>query len=171
LTMKAQTRKAIHVTAFLSEKAKRRRQHRKRELVLRSGGENMDRVVIQTDDEHPYAGIYMEEWGAANRRVMNHLLAGNILKREDVDSIWPTQQQISNSRRNMNGRRFWISISITENCRQSINSPLALSRPSWSYSFSHQNAAWGRPSRMCHQQPLVQNSQLPGQPRPTNVAS
>jgi hypothetical protein len=85
LTMKAQTRKAVHVTSFLSEKAKRRRQNRRRDLVLKTGGDQYDRVVIQTDDDHPYAGVYIEEWGAANCRVMNHLLTGNQLRREDVE--------------------------------------------------------------------------------------
>lgn len=71
-TIKAQTKKIIHITQFLSEKSKRRRQNRRKENVLRSDSE--ETLVIKTDDEHPYLGITIDELGAANMRLLNHLI-------------------------------------------------------------------------------------------------
>ena len=84
LTTKATSKKAVHITAFLSEKTKRRRLSRRKELVLSSSGNKDDTLVLKTDDEHPYAGIYLEEWGAANCRVMHHLLKKGDLSASDV---------------------------------------------------------------------------------------
>jgi len=63
-------RSALHITQFLSEKSKRRRQNRRKENVLRSDAE--ETLVLKTEDEHPYLGILIEEWGAANMRLLNH---------------------------------------------------------------------------------------------------
>ena len=70
LTLKAQSRKALHITQFLSEKSKRRRQNRRKEYVLRYDAE--ETLVLKTEDEHPYLGILIEEWSAANMRLLNH---------------------------------------------------------------------------------------------------
>ena len=75
LTLKSHTNKAVHITQFLTEKSKLRRQNKRKEFVLKSGAANSETLVLKTDDEHPYLGIYMEEWGAANMRLLNHLLA------------------------------------------------------------------------------------------------
>ena len=85
LTMKAKTKKAIHITDFITEKAKRRRQNKRREYILRSGQDNEETIVLKTDEDHPYLGIYIEEWGAANMRVLNHLLSTGQLKRQDIE--------------------------------------------------------------------------------------
>ena len=85
LTLKAQSAKALHITQFLTEKAKRRRQNRRREFVIKSGSEHTEALVLKTDDEHPYLGIYLEEWGAANMRLLNHLLASDNLRRDEIE--------------------------------------------------------------------------------------
>ena len=85
LTMKAQNRKVTHITQFLTEKTKRRRQNRKREYVLRSGTDNDETIVLRTAEDHPYLGIFIEEWGAANMRLLNHLLCTGQLQREAVE--------------------------------------------------------------------------------------
>ena len=85
LTVKASKTKPLHITEFITEKTKRRRHARKREIVLSTGGSNQDRIVFKTDEDHPYSGILIEEWGAANCRVMNALLSKGILRRENVE--------------------------------------------------------------------------------------
>ena len=85
LTIKSQTNKAVHITQFLTEKSKRRRQSRRKEFVLKSGSANSETLVLKADEEHPYLGIYMEEWGAANMRLLNHLLSTKKLRRENIE--------------------------------------------------------------------------------------
>ena len=85
LTLKSQTNKAVHITQFLTEKCKRRRQGRRKEFVLKSGSANSETLVLKADEEHPYLGIFIEEWGAANMRLLNHLLATQKLRRNDIE--------------------------------------------------------------------------------------
>ena len=94
LTTKAHTTKALHITQFLSEKTKKRRLSRRKELVLTAKGDHADHLVLKTEDDHPYSGIYLDEWGAANCRLMNHLLQSNILKREDIEYYLSYMTQI-----------------------------------------------------------------------------
>lgn len=83
LTVKSERRKALHITDFLTEDTKRRRQSRKKEVILsQSDG---DRVVLKTDDKHPYSGILVGEWGAANCRLMNALIERGDLLRDDIE--------------------------------------------------------------------------------------
>ena len=42
-------------------------------------------VVFRDDDEHPYAGISIAEWGASNCRVMAHLIQTGELSRDQVE--------------------------------------------------------------------------------------
>ena len=67
------------------EKSKRRRQSRRKEFVLKSGSANSETLVLKADEEHPYLGIYMEDWGAANMCLLNHLLSSKKLGREDIE--------------------------------------------------------------------------------------
>ena len=85
LTLKSQTNKAVHITQFLTEKCKRRRQSRRKEFVLKSGSANSETLVLKADEEHPYLGIFIEEWGAANMRLLYHLLATQKLSRNDIE--------------------------------------------------------------------------------------
>lgn len=83
LTVKATNKKAVHVTQFLSEETKRRRQNRRqKEFVLHT---NSSTFSLRNDDGHPYLGIYIDEWGAANMRVLNYLLSSGQIIREEVE--------------------------------------------------------------------------------------
>lgn len=84
LTVKASTNKAVHITGFLSEKTKKRRQGRSRDLVI-TNNTSTDRLVIKSDEQHPYSGITVGEWGAANCRLMNHLIQTGKLARNDME--------------------------------------------------------------------------------------
>ena len=75
LTLKSPTNKAVHITQFLTEKCKHRRQSRRKEFVLKSGATNSETLVLKADKEHPYPGIFIEEWGMVNMDLLNHLLA------------------------------------------------------------------------------------------------
>ena len=81
LTIKAHKKKAAHITDFLTERTKKRRQSQKKELIV----DTEQRLVVRTDDQHPYSGIRMEEWVAANCRLMNYLLQTGALPRQDVE--------------------------------------------------------------------------------------
>ena len=87
LTVKAHKKKAQHITSFLSDQAKQRRKSKRRDLVLarNSDGEPLDTLMVQTDDSHPYHGIHISEWAAANCRLMNYLLCSNELCRADIE--------------------------------------------------------------------------------------
>ena len=85
LTIKSSKNKALHITDFLTEKTKKRRHSRRREIVLSQGTNNQDRLVMKSDEEHPYSGIQLHEWGAANARLMNALISKGILNRSDIE--------------------------------------------------------------------------------------
>ena len=84
LTLKAQNTKAVHITQFITEQCKRRRQNRRKEFVIKSGKDS-EALILKPDDDHPYLGIYIEEWGAANMRLLNHLLSSGQLPRNDIE--------------------------------------------------------------------------------------
>ena len=44
-----------------------------------------DGIVRKKEDHHPYAGITMAEWSAANCRLMAHLLQTNILPKDHLE--------------------------------------------------------------------------------------
>ena len=85
LTLKSQSTKAVHITQFLTEQSKRRRQAKRREFIIKTSSKDTESLVFKADDDHPYLGIYIEEWGAANMRLLNHLLATNQIKRKDIE--------------------------------------------------------------------------------------
>lgn len=84
LTIKSSSTKAVHITQFISEATKKRRQSRKRQFVVSQKGGDSE-LVIATDDDHPYSGLTIEEWSAANCRVMAHLLQTGQLATADID--------------------------------------------------------------------------------------
>ena len=84
LTLKAQSTKAVHITQFITEQCKRRRQNRRKEFIIKSGKDS-EALILKPDDDHPYLGIYIEEWGAANMRLLNHLLSSGQLPRNDIE--------------------------------------------------------------------------------------
>ena len=85
LTMKAQSSKAVHITSYITEQCKCQRQNRRKEFVIKSGSEDTETLVLLSDDEHPYLGIFIEEWGVANMRLLNHLLCTGQLPRADIE--------------------------------------------------------------------------------------
>lgn len=85
LTLKAKSQKATHITEFLTEKSKKRRQNRRKEFILRTGSSDAETLVLRTEEEHPYLGILLEEWGAANMRLLNHLLATGKIHRSNIE--------------------------------------------------------------------------------------
>ena len=82
LTVRSAKGKVNHITAFLSEKTKRRIRSRRKGLVLSTNGE--DTVVLKTEDYHPYSGISLSEWTAANCRLMAHMLSTGELPQSHV---------------------------------------------------------------------------------------
>ena len=83
LTIKATRQKAVHITQFLSESTKKRRQARKKQFVVNHN--DGDQLVFRTEDDHPYSGLSIEEWGAANCRLMSHLIQIGQLRAPDLD--------------------------------------------------------------------------------------
>ena len=92
LTVKAGASKAVHITQFLSERTKRRLQSRRRGVVL--GTSEQQTVVFKPDERHPYAGITLSEWSAANCRVMAHLLQTGELAPSHVEYYLSYSTQI-----------------------------------------------------------------------------
>lgn len=87
LTVKAKSKKAVHISQFLHEGAKRRRQNMGRNVIIdtQAGGDKQDHLILHSDDQHPYAHITIAEWGAANCRVLNYLLQEGQIKRSDIE--------------------------------------------------------------------------------------
>ena len=73
LTVKSKNNKAVHITQFLSERSRKRRISKQKELVLSSATDSDQLSLVKLDDDHPYAGIFLSEWASANMRLMAHL--------------------------------------------------------------------------------------------------
>lgn len=84
LSVKSTGKKAMHITQFLTEQCKVRIKNKKQDLVLARSGESSE-LVVRSDDRHPYAGITLDEWGAANMRLLNALLEIGELKHTEVE--------------------------------------------------------------------------------------
>jgi hypothetical protein len=82
LVLKARTTRTLHITDFLPDHVKRRRHPR---TNLRLQATNADAYTIVQDSDTTYAGLSIDEWGAANCRLMNELLASKQLKRPDTE--------------------------------------------------------------------------------------
>jgi hypothetical protein len=52
------------------------------DIDLFTKGEDADHPCIQTENEHPYLGVTISEWGFANCRLMSHLLSSGLLNYE-----------------------------------------------------------------------------------------
>ena len=86
LTVKAKQVKTVHITQFLHEGTRKRRaQLHKRDIILDASDGQHERLIIRADDQHPYANIMVAEWGAANCRLMHHLIQSGQLKVADID--------------------------------------------------------------------------------------
>jgi hypothetical protein len=87
LTVKASSKKAIHITNHLTERTKKKCQWRRKGNKLnRLASTDADgHVIIMDHDDHPYSGISVHEWSGANCRVMAALLRSGDLKAEDIE--------------------------------------------------------------------------------------
>ena len=56
---------------------------RRKNLVL-TKGDGESGIVVQTNDDHPYAGITKDEWSAANCRLLSHMLRSGQLQNADI---------------------------------------------------------------------------------------
>lgn len=83
LTLRSLT-KTVHITQFLTEEAKLKRKKKSQQTVTLETGEN-GTVLLKDTDSHPYSGITLQDWGAANMRLMNHLLVTGGLDRDHVE--------------------------------------------------------------------------------------
>ena len=81
LVMRASSNKTIHITSFLSEETKKRLRNKRQQYLVQQG----ESLTMKVRDEHPYAGISILEYGAANMRLMNHLLRSGKLSRDKVE--------------------------------------------------------------------------------------
>jgi len=73
--------KVIHITDFISEDSKKRLANKRSSVIVQKG----EHFTAQVKDDKPYAGITMPEWGAANMRLLFHMLSQGILSKENVD--------------------------------------------------------------------------------------
>jgi hypothetical protein len=80
LILKSQSRAAVHITEFLPNEVKRRRALKGH----RAGEYSSDQGPTRSEDAS-YVGISIDEWGAANGRLLNYLLSSGNLVRADVE--------------------------------------------------------------------------------------
>ena len=83
LTIRASSRKALQARDFVPDSVKQRLARRRRE-TLRWVESADGAFSIQADDQAP-SYLTQAEWGAANMRVMFHLLKGGELRRDQVE--------------------------------------------------------------------------------------
>ena len=81
LIMRATSNKTVHITTFLSEETKKRLRNKRQQYLVQNG----EALTMKIKDEHPYAGISILEYGAANMRLMNYLLRMGRLDRDKVE--------------------------------------------------------------------------------------
>ena len=111
LTLKGQNTKVVHITQFITEQCKRPRQNRRKEFIIKLG-EDSEALILKPDDDHPYLGIHIEEWGVVNVKLLNHLLSSGKLPLNDIDFNLHTPQRLSNLLENMNGKCLIMTITI-----------------------------------------------------------
>ena len=92
LTLKSTTRKAEKIASFLPEKVKERLQRTRRERLVFTEGQD-GRLSLQQGEDSPFS-ISPTEWGAANMRLMSHLLAEGQLNRTDVEYYMAYTMQV-----------------------------------------------------------------------------
>ena len=58
--------------------------NKRRDLVLTRSGDVDDQLIVRTSDDHPYAGISIAEWGAANCRLLHAILLDGAIAQHDI---------------------------------------------------------------------------------------
>ena len=84
LTVKASTKKALQVTSFVPEAVKQRMAKRRRENLRWSEGPD-GTVSLRPDDGNEQVYLSLAEWGAANIRLMHHLMTVAELPRSNIE--------------------------------------------------------------------------------------
>lgn len=102
LVLKSRNNKAVHITEFLPEHVKRRRTPKNYRVTQSASND----VQFTTEQETTYAGISVDEWGAANMRLLNYLLSSEKMKYRDVDYYHAYTTQIFD----FAGRYSWASV-------------------------------------------------------------
>jgi hypothetical protein len=92
LTVKASSRKAEKIVSFLPERVKERLQRRRRDKLTLTQAED-GTVSLKPNEQEAYA-ISMAEWGAANMRLLSHLLRKGDLAYKDVEFYLSYTMQI-----------------------------------------------------------------------------
>ena len=83
LTMKASTKKAEKIMSFLPDKVRERIQRRRRDRMVLTHAEDGS-LSFKASEEDTYA-ITVNEWAAANMRLLSHLLRKGDLAYSEVD--------------------------------------------------------------------------------------
>ena len=68
----------------MTEQCKRHLQNRRKKFIIKSGKDS-EALILKPDDDHPYLGVYVEEWEAANMRLLNHLLYSIQLPWDEIE--------------------------------------------------------------------------------------
>lgn len=84
LIVKAKEVKAVHITEFLPDSVMKRRRSGVRNFKVGQSS-STDSFVLTQENDSSYSGISIEEWGAANCRLMNFLLQSGRLLRDDIE--------------------------------------------------------------------------------------
>ena len=82
LTIKATTRKALQIVDFLPEHVKTRVNKKKKENFTLTEGENGG-LTLKTEETAFYVSI--DEWGAANQRILAHMIQEGLLDRREIE--------------------------------------------------------------------------------------
>ena len=83
LTVKATQTKTIHITEFLPEDIQKKRFPKLCRVDAKEGSEP---CVLYQEAPMSYEGITIDIWGAANVRLLNHLLLTGYLARQDIEN-------------------------------------------------------------------------------------
>ena len=83
LTVKAMQTKTIHITEFLPEDIQKKRFPKLCRVDAKEGSEP---CMLYQEAPMSYEGITINIWGAANVRLLNHLLLTGYLARQDIEN-------------------------------------------------------------------------------------
>lgn len=109
LSARATTKKAEKIVAYLPEKVKDRIQRARRDRMVFTQAEDGS-IAVKNNEGEPYH-ITMSEWGAANMRLMNHLLQTGDLPRDQVEYYMAYTMQIFE----LSDSYEWASVLLFDN--------------------------------------------------------
>lgn len=104
LTVKAHTKKAEKIISFLHERTRERIQRRRRERLILSHAED-GTITFKPGEEECFA-LTISEWGAANMRLLSHLLRKGDLPYTEVELYLSYTMQVHE----LGDRYEWSSV-------------------------------------------------------------